>query len=380
MGLLGDTLNGVINIVLLLIILVVLVVIHEFGHFLVARRAHVRVHEFGIGFPPRARVLGHDSETEYTLNWLPIGGFVRLEGEEGESADPRAFVNARLRTRLLILAAGVTMNFLLAILIFTAIAGIADPVSDARIGSVVPGSPAAAIGLKGGNIVSTDANGNVTYDNTGDLITAIDGHQFPIFDSTDLSGSTPQGAYLLAHAGQPVTLTVKHADGTVAEVPVTLRVPTKPTDGALGVEFVALERRDITRDPVDALSTGFRRTVDASTLILRGLRDLVSDITHPQVSGPVGVVEVVGAIRTEQPPTFIFWLIGILSANLAVVNALPFPPLDGGRFAVAIIQKLSGNRISSAVERAIYLTGFMILMALLLWITFFDVGILNRGS
>src|SRR5687767_13456651 len=96
--------NDVINVVLLLVILVVLVVIHEWGHFIVARRAGVTVHEFGIGFPPRAKILGRDKlGTIYTLNWLPIGGFVKLEGEEGESDDPHAFVRQRLPTRLAIL-------------------------------------------------------------------------------------------------------------------------------------------------------------------------------------------------------------------------------------------------------------------------------------
>ena len=90
--------QSLISIVLVLAILVVLVVIHEFGHFVVARRARVRVHEFGIGFPPRALILGKDKETVYTLNWLPIGGFVRLEGEEGESDDPRAFVERAARS------------------------------------------------------------------------------------------------------------------------------------------------------------------------------------------------------------------------------------------------------------------------------------------
>ncbi len=96
----GVIFDGLINIVLLLVILVALVVIHEFGHFAMARAAGVRVHEFGVGFPPRARILHRGKDTVYTLNWLPIGGFVRLEGEEGESEDPRAFVNQRLRTRV----------------------------------------------------------------------------------------------------------------------------------------------------------------------------------------------------------------------------------------------------------------------------------------
>ena len=100
-----------VNIVILLAIIVPLVLAHELGHFVMARRAGVTVHEFGIGFPPRALILHRGKETIYSLNWLPIGGFVRLEGEEGESLDPRAFVNQKLGTRLRILIAGVVVNF-----------------------------------------------------------------------------------------------------------------------------------------------------------------------------------------------------------------------------------------------------------------------------
>src|SRR3954452_23581692 len=157
--------NGLINVVLLLAILVGLVVIHEFGHFIVARRAGVRVHEFGIGFPPRALTYYRDKKgTAYTLNWLPIGGFVRMEGEEGESDDPHAFVRQRLPTRLTILLAGVGMNILLAFVIFTGIALFSDPVSTAVIGAVTPGSPAEQIGLQGGAQTDTDDQGNPIYD------------------------------------------------------------------------------------------------------------------------------------------------------------------------------------------------------------------------
>jgi len=367
--------NGLINVVLLLVILVGLVLIHEFGHFIVARRTGVRVHEFGIGFPPRARVLGSDGETTYTLNWLPIGGFVKLEGEEGESDDPRSFVRQRLPTRLAILLAGVTMNILLAFLIFAFIAGFADPVANARIGSVQPDSPAAAAGLRGGVQTGTDADGNPTYDESGDLIVAIDGQRFPVFDWTDAVGGVPQSAYLRSHAGRTVTLTVRHADGSEQDVAATLRSSEQAAEqGALGVRFIALPTENIQRGPVDAVVIGFRRTIDAATLILRGLGDLVANITNPPVSGPVGIVGAIGTVRAELPPVFLLWFVGLLSANLAVVNALPLPPLDGGRVAVAIIQKLTGNRISVAAERLAYLVGFVFLMALFAWLTFFDIA------
>jgi len=365
--------NGLINVALLLVILVVLVVIHEFGHFIVARRAGVTVHEFGIGFPPRALTYAKDKHgTIFTLNWLPIGGFVRMEGEDGESDDPNAFIHKRLSTRLSILLAGVVMNILLAFVIFTGIAFLSDPVANVRVAQVQPNSPAASVGLVGGQMTGTDAQGNPTFDNTGDVITAIDGRLFPIFDQVDQP--TPSLTYLRAHAGQQVTLTIQSADGSTRHVPVTLRVPASPDQGTLGILVQPdLVQASITHDPLSAVELGARRTVDAATLILRGLGDLVSNITNPPVSGPVGIVSDIGVVRQSLPPVYLIWFIGLLSANLAVVNVLPFPPLDGGRVAVSVIQAATGNRIGAAAERLVYLTGFILLMALLAWITYFDI-------
>ncbi len=369
-----------INIALLLTILVVLVVIHEFGHFIVARRAGVRVHEFGIGFPPRAKVLGNDGETTYTLNWLPLGGFVRLEGEEGESDDPRSFVRQRLPTQLTILLAGVVMNFILAAVIFTFIAALADPVADVRIAEVQPDSPAAQVGLQGSNIIgtTTDAQGREVpvYDETGDVIIAVDGQRFPRFD--DIESAAPALGYLREHGGQQVVLTVQSADGTVRDVPVQLRVPNDQ-QGALGIlVHPMLVGGEIQHDPLTAIGKGVQRTVDASTLILRSVGQLVTNLANPPVAGPVGIVGIVGGVRSELPPIFMLWLVGMLSANLAVINALPFPPLDGGRVAVSLIQAVTNNRISEAAERLVYLTGFVLLMMLLAWVTLYDTGILQR--
>lgn len=373
----GMIFDAGINVVLLLAILVVLVVLHEAGHFVMARLAGVRVHEFGVGFPPRAAILHRGPETVYTLNWLPIGGFVRLEGEEGDSEDPRAFVNQRLRTRLVILLAGVAMNVLLAWLIFALIAGLADPVAQVRVASVQPGSPAASIGLVGGVQTGTTANGDPLYDGSGDLIIAIDGHRFPVF--ADPTQPDAPLRYLRAHAGETVILTVQRQDGTVEDMTVTLRPPAEATNGALGIGVQSLPTADIQRGPLDAVVIGFQRTVDASTLILRGLQDLIRNLGDPPVQGPVGMVDTVGAYRTQLPPVFLLWLIGVLSANLAVVNALPLPPLDGGRALMAILKRLFQERITPLVEQRVYLAGWVGLMAFLVWITMFDIRRLGGG-
>lgn len=371
--LLTNVLDGAINVLLLLAILVVLVVIHEVGHFVMARRAKVRVHEFGIGFPPRARVLGHDGETLYTLNWLPLGGFVRLEGEEGESDDPRSFVRQKLSTRLIILLAGVVMNIVLAFVLFAAIAGFADPSADIRVLAVQPGSPAEQAGLIGGQQVGQTPEGVPIYDESGDLILAIDGRRFAWFDLPD--GPTASINYLRERPSTTVTLTVQRPDGSVVDLTATTRSAEQIAggQGPLGFSPGTRPGDTIERDPVSAVAIGAERTLDASTLILRAVGEFVTNLTDPQVAGPIGIANAIGIVRAEAPPIFLVFLVALLSANLAVINALPFPPLDGGRVAVALIQAISNNRISEAAERLVYLTGFILLMMLIIWISYFDI-------
>lgn len=367
-----------INIVLLLAILVILVVLHELGHFVAARIAGVRVHEFGIGFPPRALILRRGPETVYTLNWLPIGGFVRLEGEDGDSEDPRSFVSQPLRTRLFILVAGVAMNFLLAWVIFSFIAFSGDPVAGVRVATVQPGSPAQSIGLVGGVQVGTTDSGVPLYDDSGDLIIAIDGQRFPVF--ADPSQPDTPLRYLRAHAGETIVLTVRHPDGSVEDLTVTLRPPAEVANGALGIGIQGFTMDEhIQHGVVDSVVIGFQRTVDAATLILRGLQDLIQNLTNPPVQGPVGMVDTVGIVRTTLPPVFLLWLVGVLSANLAVVNALPLPPLDGGRALMAVLKRFFGARITPMLEQRVYLLGWVGLMAFLVWITMFDIRRLGGG-
>jgi regulator of sigma E protease len=371
--------DSLINTAIVLVILVVLVVAHEFGHFVTARWAGVRVHEFGIGFPPRARVLARDKETVYSLNWLPIGGFVRLEGEEGTSDDPRAFVRQPLRIKLLILVAGVAMNFLLALLIFTLIAGLADPSVGVRIAAVQPDSPAAEAGLKGGRSLGVNEQGFEDFDDSGDVILAIDGQRFPYLDdlSAVITGDLRAPLrYLWEHPGKTITITVRHADGSVEDVTATLRPREELSTqkGPLGfIPHAYLPADNVNHSLGETLNLGLRRTVDASVLVLAALRDLVANITQPNVAGPIGIIGAVASARTELPPVFLVWLVGLLSANLAVINILPLPPMDGGRVAVSVAQAVTGNRISVSLERAVYLAGFVFLMIFLVWISYFDI-------
>jgi regulator of sigma E protease len=367
-------LNGFLNVAIVLFVLVALVVLHELGHFLVARRAGVLVHEFGIGFPPRARVLHRGRETLYTLNWLPLGGFVRLEGENGDSDDPRSFGRQPLRTQTLILLAGVLMNLVCAWLIFTMVAGFADPSATIPLDYVFPGSPAAQAGLVG----SADTIGGPQV-RTGDTILGFNGQKFAYFDALQ---NDPL-AYPSKHLGQRIEVTVQHADGSISNVTIQLRSAAEvtPTTPALGV--AALTRGIgpyITRNPIDAVVTGLRRTWDATTLIINALGNLIPNLSNPQVEGPIGIVSTVGTVRTQAPPVFLIYLVGLLSANLAIINALPFPPLDGGRIVMGWIKAAARGRLSAHAEQATYLVGFGLLFAFIIYISFFDLTRLGGGG
>jgi regulator of sigma E protease len=352
--------QSAITVVIFVLVLFVVVLVHEFGHFIAARLAGVRVLEFGIGFPPRAKVLRSEGETLYTLNWLPIGGFVRLEGEDGDSDDERSFTRARLPVKVAILVAGVLMNLLLAFVIFFGIAWLATPLAKVAWDAVQPDSPAAAAGLV-----------------AGDGLYSIDGRTFDYF-----AGPDPIIAELRANAGQQVALGIVHADGSTEEVSATLRAGSEigPTKGALGIEglrFVPTGGYAQT-DLVAALRLGAERTVAAFVLILSGLGMLASSIvshptTAPPVTGPVGIAFQVGDIFWQLGPIFTLYFVGLLSANLALVNILPFPPLDGGRILMTFIKSIAGTRISIQAERLTYLVGFVALFGLIIWITFFDI-------
>ncbi|MEA2026515.1 MAG: M50 family metallopeptidase [Chloroflexota bacterium] len=415
--------DGLINVFLLLLILTVLVLLHELGHFVVARRAGVIVHEFGIGFPPRARVLFKRGDTTYTLNWLPIGGFVRMEGEEVspadgtepeadaelgeetehleevESLDPRAFVNQKLGTRLRILGAGIVVNFVIAWILFTFIALFAQPIWQVQLANVSADSPAERVGLIGGQLIEhrlftvTDENDEPTgeviayavYDDSGDKIVAIDGQAFPFFDDMANADAADRRIapiqYLADRPSQTVMLTVEHADGAIEQVEVTLRSAEEIEAGlgALGFQPGDYTFGEQKNGIGESVVIGFERTVETSTLILRTVVGIfLSVLDGPgdalkDVAGPLGMVDFVGQVRTSLPPVFLVWFAAMLSANLAVFNLLPIPPLDGSRMVMGTAQAASGNRIRPETERLIYFTGWVALMVFLVLVTFSDI-------
>jgi regulator of sigma E protease len=406
--------DTIVSITLFIVVLGAIVLFHELGHFITARIARIRVLEFGIGFPPRARSLGRggvstaDTEsyararaealaavrddeaasealletpeaprgTEYTLNWLPIGGFVKLEDENGgESFDPRSFGRARLVTKLLILVAGVFMNLVLALAIFTSIAWFATPYVGLQFDQVEPASPAAAAGLR-----------------DGDSILTIDGTRYDFFGPYE--GVSPI-TDLRTKAGQTVTLGILRADGSRDTVQATLRSQAEVDagQGALGIRAAAggfqyTFTGDYTGRPLgEAASIGWQETFRWFGLIIDGLGGLVSSFIAnptqaPPVSGPVGIATSLGDTFRGSGLVMTIYVAGILSANLALVNFLPFPPLDGGRMLMLVLKAIPryGRRISLRAEQATYAVGFIALFGFLIWITGFDIVRLVTGG
>ena len=353
--------QSLITILLFIVILGGLVIIHELGHFITARAAKVKVLEFGIGFPPRAKVLADKGETMYTLNWLPIGGFVKLEGEDGSDADdPRSFASQRYITKMLILVAGVVMNVLLAFVIFTGIALVGDPTIGFKVGSVQDGSPAGH-GRHRGRRHRRQHRRHVLRRLRRDLarwsrLRDRPGQQVPSGSSTP-TARTPRSRRPSARPARSTTRTAPSGSATTGGT---------TTSTSLHYSFV------------EAVQIGVQRTVDALGLIVNGLGQLASSIVNhpteaPPVAGPVGIATQIGDVFWQLGPMVTLYVAGILSANLAVVNILPFPPLDGGRMLIITLKRLFGARISMRAEQMTYVVGFVFLFAFLIWITGFDI-------
>ncbi|HUQ44115.1 MAG TPA: M50 family metallopeptidase [Candidatus Limnocylindria bacterium] len=356
---------GLTAFILFILVLGSLVLIHELGHYLTARLFNVRVLEFGIGFPPRAKVLRSKGETLWTLNWLPIGGFVRLDGEDGDAADdPRSFSAQPLRVRLAILVAGVAMNIVLAFAIFFLIALVASPRVGISTGEVEAGSPAAAAGLQ-----------------AGDAILGVNEERFEWFGERDVTDA------LRGRAGETVALLVKRADGRTETVNATLRPAAQLSEnvGALGIRDLELVVADgyVGHDIGRSAQIATGELTRWGGLILGGLGKLIGDFAadptaRPQASGPIGIAVSLAEIFTSSGLVMTLYVAGILSVNLGVVNILPFPPLDGGRGAVLIIKRLFGSRVSLRAERMTYAIGMVVLLAFIIWISGFDIA--NIGN
>jgi regulator of sigma E protease len=349
-----------------------LMLIHELGHFVVAKKAGIRVEEFGLGLPPRAAHLFKLGETEYTLNWLPIGAFVRMTGEENPE-DPRSFAAQPKRWRLATLAAGPLMNFLGGFVILTlAYLFFATQPTEFRyrINQVMAGSPAEQIGLQ-----------------PGDAILAVNGADM-IQKLEPASGVQPDVGALRRQVrqfiGQPIEIVVLRAGEPEQIVRLSGRLPPDanaeaPLGVSLIIEVTKSERVAYTL-PEALLAAGLEVGGAIAALVQLPVR-LVNQTLALEQLRPISVVgitnigvELIDSSVTESQGLMPFLrFAAVVSIAIALTNLLPLPALDGGRILFILIEALRGRRVDPRREQWVHAVGFAFLLALSVVVIIMDI-------
>lgn len=418
-----------ITVIIFIIILGVLIFVHELGHFLVARRNGIRAEEFGFGFPPRIigvqtwrekelekiaeeekidvkvqDIVSEEGEiiketitdekkeidvisskrkwrwvwgrqdasednpqhgTVYSLNWIPLGGFVKIKGEDGENKDKDSFASKGAWTRTKVLAAGVIMNFVLAwiLISFCLMIGIPEPVEEGttrsdskiQISEIIPDSPAKQMGIKIGDEILKEQ-------------VSVSGEKIQIANIEKLQ------EYINANKGKEITLQIKRGD-EILKLQGTPRTDYPENQGPLGI---AMAETAIYKYPwYQSFWKGLLILFDLIVAMLVALYGIIKSLLYGktvgiEVAGPVGIA-VLTKQATELGLVYILQFVAILSINLGIINALPFPALDGGRILFIIIEKIKRSPVSQKTEQAFHAIGFALLIILMLVITFRDI-------
>ena len=352
------------TIIVFVIALSLLIFVHELGHFLTAKKAGIKVDEFGFGFPPKlfGKKVG---ETVYSLNLLPIGGFVRIHGEDGEDKnDPRSFSGKSIGQRAFILSAGVIMNFLLAVVLFSAVFALGAPkaINDEATGypeaevvieRALNNSPAQEAGLQIGDVVK-----EVSYEGSSIEINKVNQLQ----------------EFVNQHKGQEITILIQRGNQSFKKE-ILAREEFPEDQGPVGV-FLA--RTAIVSYPwYEAFYLGAKRTVELTILIPVILFDILGDLVTQgqmaeEVGGPVEIFVLTGQMA-QLGLVYVLNFIALISVNLVIINILPIPALDGGRLLFLLIEKIKGSPVSQKVERLAHASGFIVLILLMIAITWYDV-------
>jgi regulator of sigma E protease len=433
-------------------IIVVLIVVHELGHFVTAKLAGVGVQEFGLGYPPRlwAKKIG---DTEYSINALPLGGFVRMVGEEDPS-DPRSLASRPRPVRLVVLSAGSFMNFFFAIVLFSAGLMIPRevPVGRAVVQEVIPGSPAEQAGLQQGDIIwkidnrevhNVSETGNAIRLHLGETITMLvkRGQEFldvrakarwappdilhvvqpgedvesvakqlglsiaSVRDAAGIKTTLEPGQQLTIGEGpDAITYTAEQGD-TIASVAQRLGVSQDAVRSAAGLpdpdKLEVGQELHFVQGPTGiviapqypytetqsyslfkAVPLGARSTLDSLTLARNEIISWIKGGSGPEVSGPIGIAQATGEVVKEVGWKVLADFAALLSVNLAVINILPLPMLDGGRIVFVLLEVLrGGRRVAPQKEALVHLVGLVALLTLVVVLSYFDiVRIIQGGS
>lgn len=356
----------------------ILVLIHELGHFLVARYFNIKVLEFGFGLPPRiwGKKIG---QTIYSLNWLPFGGFVHLLGEDETDKsvlkDGHSFAAQNVWKRIAVVVAGVTMNLFLAVLLYTIVLATQNfraeipLLSDHRfvgvqqtnksailVESVVASSPAELAGLQ-----------------KGDRITLLNGQE--LLSSEQLIQAAKQ------QAGAPISLTIDRASHQLATINIIPRQNPPQGQGPLGVSLSGFRIAELRYETTSQkVFSGFIHSYNLASYSIDVLSNLIGTSIAKKdaapisqgVSGPVGILQIIGLIIQTGDIRIYLDFMAALSLNLAVVNLLPFPGLDGGRLAFFIVELITRKKPHPTVEKYIHSVGLVILLSMILLVTASD--------
>lgn len=341
-------------IVAFFVVLGPLILFHELGHFLAARWGKVTVEEFGFGLPPRILTLFEQGGTKFTLNLLPLGGFMRPAGENDPTVEG-GLAAASKRVRLAVMAAGPGANFITAyiILVIMFMIGAPESIPGARVEAVEPGSPAEAAGLK-----------------VGDVIEKVDDYVIEVH--TDLTG------YVTSRAGQQLAFAVTRGEGTSLTIEITPRTAPPEGQGPIGIKFGPASH--IVRYGLfGAIVRAIREIIDIFLQIPRAVRQVAEGLLPARLLRPVSVVGIsqIGGLALDNSiEQNVAWpvlqLAAYIGVALAITNLLPLPALDGGRIIFVLIEGIRGRRVDPQRETIVHFVGFAVLLAVMLVFVFLD--------
>lgn len=355
------------SIILFIVILVALIVVHELGHFVVAKLSGMRVDEFGIGYPPKAWSI-KKGETEYSLNWLPFGGFVRIFGEDAEASgdEPRAFFRKPRILQALTLVAGIAMNLVFAYLLLIIVLGIGAPralepeevatTPDAYVlvSTIMPGSPAEEAGFEPGDRIVRATAGE-------EILTTANSLEF-----TEFVGSHDAITFVVENRGVERTITANPRAGLDSDDPERRVL-------GVGVASVGTVVTPWYKAPIEALGLTWTLTKETAIGLVAffgSIFTLSADLS--QVSGPVGIAGAVGdAAGTGLAQ--LLTLTAVISINLALINLLPIPALDGGRLLFVAIESVIRRPLPRSFQMVVNTVGFVALIILMLVVTASDI-------
>lgn len=329
---------GLLTILYAIICFCILIMVHEVGHFVAAKLTGVQVNELSLGMGPL--VLKHQGkETMYSIRLLPIGGFCSMEGEDEESDNVRAFNNKSSLQKAFIVVAGALMNLLLTIVILSCIAGYVG-VGTTTIDTVSPEGTAYAAGLREGDkIIEMERNKVCFFSDVRSLIQQSDGE---------------------------VDLVLLRGDRKVYTT-----VPVEKNEQGIPVIGITAE---VSKNPVTAVHCGLRSTVRMGQQMLKYFGNLFTGKSSVKdLTGPVGIVSAIG-VQAQRGFLYVANLMALINLNLAIINMLPLPALDGGRFLIILINAVMGKAISEELEGKIHFAGMMLLFCLAAYVLVLDVG------